>query len=259
MARPSHGVDKALLAAGEEEIKAKGVRGLSVRGVSARAGVSLRMMNYYFGSKDNFVRKILNKCYDEYYTELKSHAQSSGSPLTRLRRVVEISSHFMLKNRAMGRNLWIDANAGEKVVLEIMSMHTPMHSGLILRLVREAQAEGELRQDLDARQIYLATMPGVFMGACLSDTCDCSPIARSIFSEDVAIPAYDEAQIMANYDCIIYGFMTEQGRKLSAEAYGESKPESLQPALRLSSPVAPRGANCPQPQKSQQTHRGKSL
>lgn len=54
MARPSQQLDLALLEAGEEELRLKGVRGLSVRAVCARAGVSPRMLNYYFESKDNF-------------------------------------------------------------------------------------------------------------------------------------------------------------------------------------------------------------
>ena len=63
MARPSQQLDLALLEAGEEELRLKGVRGLSVRAVCARAGVSPRMLNYYFESKDNFVRTLLVRGY----------------------------------------------------------------------------------------------------------------------------------------------------------------------------------------------------
>lgn len=58
MARPSQNLDRALLEAGFAELERGGVRGLSVRAVCARAGVNVRMLNYHFGSKDEFVRQL---------------------------------------------------------------------------------------------------------------------------------------------------------------------------------------------------------
>lgn len=84
MARPSQNLDRALLEAGFAELERGGVRGLSVRAVCARAGVNVRMLNYHFGSKDEFVRQLLNKTYQYFFNELSAGVRQNGAPLDRL-------------------------------------------------------------------------------------------------------------------------------------------------------------------------------
>ena len=90
MARPSQQLDLALLEAGEEELRIKGVRGLSVRAVCARAGVSPRMLNYYFESKDKFVRTLLTRGYKNFSREVEENSRGDDSPLDRLRRGLRV-------------------------------------------------------------------------------------------------------------------------------------------------------------------------
>ena len=81
MARPSQNLDRALLEAGFAELERGGVRGLSVRAVCARAGVNVRMLNYHFGSKDEFVRQLLNKTYQYFFNELSVGVRHSAGCL----------------------------------------------------------------------------------------------------------------------------------------------------------------------------------
>lgn len=210
MGRPSQGIDKALLKAGAEEIKEKGVRGLSVRAVSSRAGVSIRMLNYYFGSKDNFIRLVMAANYDEFFAVIDALARKEGSPLLRLRNVVRFTLEHMAENRDLARNLWMDAHAGEPLVLEVLRGHCPAHSGLMLDLIRKAQNAGEIRNDMAASQIFMAVLPGVYMPNFWTD--GMLPMADCMFPENHVPVIGDSVEYaMRNFDCLVEGFRLKTG------------------------------------------------
>ncbi len=162
MARPSQNLDRALLEAGFAELERGGVRGLSVRAVCARAGVNVRMLNYHFGSKDEFVRQLLNKTYQYFFNELSAGVRQNGAPLDRLACALRLIARFTVENRAIVRNLWMDINAGVPLVLEVTRSHGLRHIRLLYDLLAEAWEAGDLRRDIPVRQIFLAVIPGVF-------------------------------------------------------------------------------------------------
>ena len=145
MARPSQNLDRALLEAGFAELERGGVRGLSVRAVCARAGVNVRMLNYHFGSKDEFVRQLLNKTYQYFFNELSAGVRQNGAPLDRLACALRLIARFTVENRAIVRNLWMDINAGVPLVLEVTRSHGLRHIRLLYDLLAEAWEAGDPR------------------------------------------------------------------------------------------------------------------
>lgn len=143
MARPSQNLDRALLEAGFAELERGGVRGLSVRAVCARAGVNVRMLNYHFGSKDEFVRQLLNKTYQYFFNELSAGVRQNGAPLDRLACALRLIARFTVENRAIVRNLWMDINAGVPLVLEVTRSHGLRHIRLLYDLLAEAWEAGD--------------------------------------------------------------------------------------------------------------------
>ena len=164
MARPSQQLDLALLEAGEEELRLKGVRGLSVRAVCARAGVSPRMLNYYFESKDNFVRTLLVRGYKNFSREVEESARGTDAPLDRLRRGVRVCLRHTIEGRLTLRNLICDAYADEPVVSEILQERNS-HTRIMYGLMEDAWRRGDLRRDVSPAEIFMAVMPGVFAEA----------------------------------------------------------------------------------------------
>lgn len=205
MARPSQNLDRALLEAGIEEIKRVGVRGLSVRAVCARAGVNIRMLNYYFGTKDDFVRLLLTKTYEHFFRILKASVQEDGSPLDRLARALRLTVTFTVTNRELTRNLWMDANSGEPLVQELVQQSFPSHSRLMFELLYEAWKEGALRQDISPTQIFAAVMPGVFAHALWQE--QVFPFNLSDLGDAVPpMPADPVEAAMQNFMCLLEGF-----------------------------------------------------
>lgn len=224
MARPSQNLDRALLEAGIEEIRRGGVRGLSVRAVCARAGVNLRMLNYYFGSKDDFVRLLLTKTYEHFFHILQEGVSTGGTPLERLRQALRISLDFTVRHREITRSLWMDANAGEPLVIELVDKTFPQHSRLMFNLLCEAWKDGALRQDISPMQIFAAVIPGVFAHALWRERV--FPFSLTDLGDEIP-PLPDDAveAAMQNFTCLIQGFLasppaeTEHGQ--SPENGGE--------------------------------------
>jgi AcrR family transcriptional regulator len=144
MPRPSRNVDALLLAAGCELYPETGCAGLSVRKVAERAGVNLGMFHYHFGTKDAFVRELLQSLYERMFAALEVAAGSS-EPVEALRASVEVIARFGRDNRRLLRRLILDAMSGEAAPLAFVRTNLPRHVGLVLRLIDEGQRRGELR------------------------------------------------------------------------------------------------------------------
>jgi AcrR family transcriptional regulator len=144
MARPSRQVDAQLLAAGRELLPDCGIAGLSVRRVAAHAGVNLGMFHYHFGSKDAFVRAVLQGVYEDLFAQLPQPGTPRESAVAALREALGVLAAFARTHRRLLVHLLADAMAGGPVTLDFLRTNVPRHVGLLRRLVEQAQRAGEI-------------------------------------------------------------------------------------------------------------------
>jgi AcrR family transcriptional regulator len=146
MARPSRHVDRALLVAGRDLYAEGGAATLTVRRVAERAGANPAMVRYHFGSRDAFLRQLLQSIYEEMFADLEVAAGEprSGSG-ERLRAALRVIARFVRDNRRLLAHLLRDAMSGEAAALDFARANAPRHLGLVGRLVAEGQREGALR------------------------------------------------------------------------------------------------------------------
>jgi AcrR family transcriptional regulator len=144
MARPSQQVDQALLRSGRALFAAHGCAGLSQRLLAEHAGVRPAMVHYHFGSKDGFLRALLQQLYDELFAGLQAGVGDGGTPLQRVRRVLTTLATFVRANHALVLRLAADAAAGHAVVRDFMRDNAPRHLALLVTLLADAQRQGEL-------------------------------------------------------------------------------------------------------------------
>lgn len=146
MTRPSRNVDQQILQAGHELLPATGVRALSIRQVTERAGVNLGMFHYHFKTKDVFVRALLEQRYNAMFAALELEAHKSAATLDNLRAAVNVLARFARDNRVLLVRLLGDAFAGERVVMEFLQANLPRHIAVVLALVMQGQKEGVLKK-----------------------------------------------------------------------------------------------------------------
>jgi AcrR family transcriptional regulator len=144
MPRPSQDLDQALLASGRALYPAAGCAGLSLRALAQHAGVHLGMFHYHFGSKDNFLRLLLQQMYDEGFGLLAGEAASPAPALQRLRAALCTLGRFVREHRPFVARVWADAGQGQPVARDFIRSNAPRHLGLLGALAAEAEAQGAL-------------------------------------------------------------------------------------------------------------------
>lgn len=145
MARPSQGIDQALLRSGLALLPQLGCAGLSVRKLAEHAGVNPAMFHYHFGSKAAFLQTLLQQLYEQMYARLSAGASQDGPVLQRLEVALMTLAGFVREHHALVGRLAIDAASGETVVHDFVRANAPRHLGLLLQLLAEAEAAGVLR------------------------------------------------------------------------------------------------------------------
>lgn len=145
MARPSQGIDQALLRSGLALLPQLGCAGLSVRKVAEHAGVNPAMFHYHFGNKAAFLQAVLQQVYEQMFAKLSAGAQREGPVLDRLEGALLTLASFAREHHALVARLAIDAANGETVVHDFVRANAPRHLGLLMHLMAEAEAAGQLR------------------------------------------------------------------------------------------------------------------
>ena len=144
MARPSQQIDQALLRSGRALYPAHGCAGLSQRLLAEHAGVQPAMVHYHFGSKEGFLRAMLQQTYDTLFAELQSGADAAGPPLERLHGALLALAAFVQRHRPLALRLAADAAAGHAVVQAFLRDNAPRHLQLLVELLQAARAQGSL-------------------------------------------------------------------------------------------------------------------
>lgn len=145
MPRPSRHADEALLRSGRALFPSLGCAGLSLRALAEHAGVRVGMVHYHFGSKDNFLRTLLQQMYEQMFERLSGTAAQAGPPLARLRGALVFIAAFVRDHAEVVGRIWADAGAGVPVAREFVQANAPRHVTLLLGLLDAAERDGSLR------------------------------------------------------------------------------------------------------------------
>ncbi len=148
----------ALLAAAEEVFLEKGFGNTSLSEIARRAGMTKSLIHHYFGSKDNLWREVKLARFTQY-TDRQMEMIRDAQPTPELMRAsLAFYFEFLRKNPQIVRILaWMFLERDQEDCLDI-------DRGLIehgIRMMHQAQAEGQVRSDIDARFILF-----VFIGLC---------------------------------------------------------------------------------------------
>ncbi|HLA36463.1 MAG TPA: TetR/AcrR family transcriptional regulator [Rhodocyclaceae bacterium] len=148
------GARQALLEHGLKIVAEKGVRGLVVREAARMAQVNLGSFVYHFGNRERFVEELVELWYAPLFERLKLAAagETGRSALQRLQATLFDLFDLIAENSSVVSHLFADALAGEQTVRAFLLTMPQRHPKLLLELVAQAQAEGDL---IDAPPLQL--------------------------------------------------------------------------------------------------------
>lgn len=159
MPRPSRNLDQALLAAGRALFPDRGCAGLSLREVADTAGVNLGMFHYHFGSREAFLRALMQQAYEEMFASLTLEAGRDGAALENLRAALRVLGRFVRDNRPFIARVLADAIAGEACARDFMRENAPRHLAVLGKFIVAGQEAGSIQA------LALPQVVGVCAGA----------------------------------------------------------------------------------------------
>ena len=146
-----------ILRAAAREFADSGLGGARVDRIAAQAGVNVRMLYYYFSSKDDLFLAVLERAYQVIREAEKGLELDQAEPIDAVCRLVEFTWQFQLshpefipllnsENLHQGRHLAGSAS--------IAKLHSPLLETIGRLLERGANA-GAFRRDVDPMRFYI--------------------------------------------------------------------------------------------------------
>jgi AcrR family transcriptional regulator len=144
MGRPSRNIDQVLLDSGLALLPRTGARRLSVRQVAEHAGVNLGMFHYHFRTKENFVRAVLERMYEEMFSDLELQVDARSAAPVKLRKLLATLGRFAVKHRLLIARLVSETMSGERLAADFLQRNVPRHLKLIADVIGRGQQEGTI-------------------------------------------------------------------------------------------------------------------
>ena len=222
MARPSQGIDQALLRSGRELFAASGCDGLSLRALAEHAGVNLGMFHYHFKTKDNFLRVLLQQLYEEVFARIGVEAAHEGPALVRLRNALLALALFVREHRPLVARVWSDAAQGQPVARDFVRANAPRHLGLLLGLLAQAESEGALRAMSPVQRLVFvmgAVAAPMFIAPVVADIAVGPPLSEDQLTTQVMSDAAIAARVDMALDALrAVAVKRRSGRRTARES-----------------------------------------
>jgi len=146
-----------ILEAGAREFARAGLGGARVERIAAQARVNIRMLYYYFSSKDALFLAVLERAYAAIREAEKGLELDRAAPADAVRRLVRFTWDFQLahpefitllnsENLHQGRHL--------KKSSVVAKLHSPLLE-MIGRLLERGARAGAFRRGVDPTQLYI--------------------------------------------------------------------------------------------------------
>ena len=196
-----------ILEAAAREFARSGLGGARVDRIAVQAGVNVRMLYYYFSSKDELFLAVLERAYGVIREAEKGLALDRVEPEEAVRRLVRFTWDFQLshpefitllnsENLHQGRHLERSARVSE--------LHAPFLQ-MIGRLLERGERAGAFRGGVDPMQLYITIAGlGYFY---LSNRYTLS----AIFKRNLMTPARCDARVAHMVD-VVLGYL-KAGKK----------------------------------------------
>lgn len=98
-----------LLNTGAMIVGESGLRALTIRGLSLRAGTNTGSFVYHFGNREAFLNELLERWYEPLFTGVRTHANIHLPAFEKLEAILEDVMEFLLRHGQFIAQLVLDA------------------------------------------------------------------------------------------------------------------------------------------------------
>src|SRR5688500_14663727 len=153
------GTAEAILDAAEPLFGSQGFAATTIKQIGKAAGLNPALIYYYFGSKEELYRALLNRLFGTLTQRGAERLATVSSPEEAIRTLLGLQSEMMLRSPSLPRILAREmadhgaAHAQEGIAHLSATLFSRLHA-----LIRHGQAAGTFRADLDARFAAISTV-----------------------------------------------------------------------------------------------------
>jgi TetR/AcrR family transcriptional repressor of nem operon len=185
---PRESVKEQIIAAAVETLHRKGFNGTSVQDITDAAKVPKGSFYNHFDSKEELAVEALDRYWQWVLAGLRPLSDAATPPVDRLKRyfrhLAERGRMREYRTGCMIGNLSAEMPEQSRLVRERLAVVLAAWSRAIESCVREAQTNGSMRRDLDARTVA-AFLLNSFEGAILRSKVDRDAASFAVFEEVV--------------------------------------------------------------------------
>jgi TetR/AcrR family transcriptional regulator len=146
------GTAEAILDAAEPLFGSQGFAATTIKQIGAAAGLNPALIYYYFGSKEELYRAILNRLFGTLASRGAERLQGVSSPQEAIRMLLALQSETMMRSPSLPRILAREmADHGAAHAQEGIAHLSATLFSRLQALIQHGQAAGTIRGDLDAR------------------------------------------------------------------------------------------------------------
>jgi TetR/AcrR family fatty acid metabolism transcriptional regulator len=127
----------------------KGFHQARVSDVADAAGVADGTIYLYFKSKDDLLLTLFEEKMDEIIAGLREVLSPIESPIDRVRAFASYHAHLVRNNRALAEVLQVELRLSNKFLKEYRPRKLWTYLGIFAQIVRDGQARGLFRPELD--------------------------------------------------------------------------------------------------------------
>lgn len=146
-----------ILEAAEAEFAQDGLSGARVDAIAARTGTNVRMIYYYFGSKDGLYRSVLERAYGRMRDAEQLLALETLAPAAAIRRLTEFTFDYHQAHPEFARLVAIE-NIHRAEHLAQLAPIRDMNTSIIASIgtiLERGKAEGTFRSDAEPIGVHL--------------------------------------------------------------------------------------------------------
>ena len=148
MARPRSDIRLRLLVAARARFVHDGVDGASLRVIARAAKTSLGMVHYYFGNKEELFFAVVEETYAELLSAMKEAVEGASTLSERVQAVSMRFANASDEELEILRIILRESLASTDRRARLMARFRRGHLALVLGLIEEGAAQGEVRRDV---------------------------------------------------------------------------------------------------------------
>lgn len=163
--KPAEARRQDIIHAAMEILQTQGVDKLTTRSLSRAVGIAQPTLFLHFGNKNQVLLALIDFIQESLQSGLREQGLAQYTPAERLSRVIRFHLQFIQKRPGIPRLLFSEEiQSGSPELQERMQSLVGSFLEYLTSLIQEGQENGELRDDLDAREcacLLIASVQGL--------------------------------------------------------------------------------------------------